>query len=79
MTVKRKKTSPLPLSPAEKRVLVAFRRAFKKAGTLPELREVAAELGTSRQNAEFFLKRLVEKGRMERIARYRGYREKKIA
>lgn len=71
MTVKQK----AELTNSEKAALKAFRRAKKKAGMPPELQEVAVELGVTDGRVEQILKSLVAKGLMEKVGRYRGYRE----
>lgn len=70
MTVKEK----IELTKPEKAALKAFRIASKKAGMPPELQEVAVEMGVTYKRVEQVLKSLVEKGRMTKVARYRGYR-----
>lgn len=70
MTVK-----PNPdLTAPEKAALKAFRVAQKKAGMPPELREVAKELGVTSKRVEQLLQSLTGKGRLKKVARYRGYR-----
>jgi DNA-binding MarR family transcriptional regulator len=67
-------TQKVGLTGSEKAALKAFRVAKKKAGMPPELQEVAAEMGVTYKRVEQILKSLVDKGRMKKVARYRGYR-----
>jgi DNA-binding IclR family transcriptional regulator len=65
---------PVKLTPAQKRTLAAFSVAQKKAGVPPELAEVAAEMGATKQNAYRLLEQLVALGRLKKVGRFRGYR-----
>lgn len=70
MTVKQKQRLK-----SENAAFRAFRVARKKAGAWPELKEVARELKVSIQLTQRLLNGLVERGKLEKVGRYRGYRE----
>lgn len=72
MTIRQSKQEPL--TAAENKWLKAFIRAKKKAGVHPDINEIAAEGDATKQATHRWLRKLEAKGRLKRVARYRGWR-----
>lgn len=62
------------LTDAEKRCLKAFSSARRRIRNFPELKDVAVEMGTTKQHVSALLQQLTAKGRVVKEGRYRGYR-----